>query len=265
MPAKVEGETFAGLLHWARGRAAAATLDASRDHDGQFPAALGKLPLHRIGQLDLGTVVDGSQGVDTEKDVALLAKLGSEVAAGLALAAHDVGHRMDKSRLDLSLGSQQLYGVSDEAREALLKAVAKARADIRAWHAGKGEFPTASLEAVAAAEAEAAKTSEAFKTILPQKGTSAEALLSDMRRGAVISYRADHGRLQAVAVSREGSAIKDLGSSAEAFPTRRGLPCGDGGLRGPIPRSRLTTAQGTCSVPRSSIRSPPSSPASVGT
>ena len=216
MPAKVEGETFAGLLHWARGRAAAAT-GRLEGHDGQFPAALGKLPLHRIGQLDLGTVVDGSQGVDTEKDVALLAKLGSEVAAGLALAAHDVGHRMDKSRLDLSLGSQQLYGVSDEAREALLKAVAKARADIRAWHAGKGEFPTASLEAVAAAEAEAAKTSEAFKTILPQKGTSAEALLSDMRRGAVISYRADHGRLQAVAVSREGSAIKDLGSSAEAF------------------------------------------------
>ena len=38
-----------------------------------------------------------------------------------------------------------------------LKAVAKARADIRAWHAGKGEFPTASLEAVAAAEAEAAR------------------------------------------------------------------------------------------------------------
>ena len=104
MPAKVEGETFAGLLHWARGRAAAAT-GRLEGHDGQFPAALGKLPLHRIGQLDLGTVVDGSQGVDTEKDVALLAKLGSEVAAGLALAAHDVGHRMDKSRLDLSLGS----------------------------------------------------------------------------------------------------------------------------------------------------------------
>ena len=85
MPAKVEGETFAGLLHWARGRAAAAAgrLEGRR----LMPAALGKLPLHRIGQLDLGTVVDGSQGVDTEKDVALLAKLGSEVAAGLALAA----------------------------------------------------------------------------------------------------------------------------------------------------------------------------------
>ena len=216
MPAKVEGETFAGLLHWARGRAAAAT-GRLEGHDGQFPAALGKLPLHRIGQLDLGTVVDGSQGVDAEKDVAMLAKLGGEMAAGLALSAHDIGHRLDKSRLDISLGLRQLYGVSDEAREAVLKAVAKARADVRAWHAGKADFPTASLEAVAAAEAEAAKGSEAFKAMLPQKGTSAEALLSDMRRGAVISYRADHGRLQAVAVSREGSAIKDLGSSAEAF------------------------------------------------
>ena len=47
-----------------------------------------------------------------------------------------------------------------------------------------------------------AKTSEAFKTILPQKGTSAEAALGHAS-GAVISYRADHGRLQAVAVSRE--------------------------------------------------------------
>ena len=216
MPAKVEGETFAGLLHWARGRAAAAT-GRLEGHDGQFPAALGKLPLHRTGQLDLGTVVDGSQGVDAEKDVALLAKLGGEVAAGLALSAHDIGHRLDKSRLDLSLGMRQLYGVSDDARETLLKAVAKARADVLGWHAGKADFPIASIEAVAAAEAEAAKTSEAFKASLPQKGTSAEALLSDMRRGAVISYRADHGRLQAVAVSREGSAIKDLGSSADAF------------------------------------------------
>ena len=216
MPAKVEGETFSGLLHWARGRAAAAT-GRLEGHDGQLPAALGKLPLHRMGVLGLGTVLDGSQGVDIETDVALLAKIGGEMASGLALAAHDVDHRMNKMRQDLALGMRPLFGVSEEAREALLKAQAKAKADLLAWHAGRGDFPTASIDAVSAAEAAASETSDAFKALLPLAGTTADALLSDMRRGAVISYRASHGRLQAVAVSREGSAIKDLGSTAEIY------------------------------------------------
>ena len=216
MPPKVEGEGVAGLLHWARGRAAAAS-GRLEGHDGQFPAALGKLPLHRMGRLDLGTVVDGSQGVDIETDVALLGQIGGEMAAGLALSAHDIGHRTDKTRLDLSQGMRQLYGVSDEAREALLAAVAKARADVLNWQLSGGDYPTASTDAVAAAEAEAAKTSEAFKVLLPTKGSTAQDLLSDMRRGAVISYRAAHGQVQGVAVSREGNAIKNLGSSREIF------------------------------------------------
>ena len=216
MPAKVEGSTWEGLLHWARGRAAAAT-GRLEGHDGQFPAALGKLPIHRMGRLALGTAMDGSQGVDIETDVALLSKIGGEMATGLALSAHDIGHRMDKTRLDLSLGMRQLYGVNDDVREALLIAVAKARADVSAWYAGKAEFPTAAFEAVAAAEAKAAKSSEAFKALLPQKGSTAADLLSDLRRGAVISYRAAHGSIQAVALSREGNTIKDLGSSKEIF------------------------------------------------
>jgi len=216
MPVKVEGSTWAGLLHWARGRAAAAT-GRLEGHDGQFPAALGKLPLHRMGRLALGTVLDGSEGVDLETDLSLLSKIGGEMATGLALSAHDIGHRMDKTRLDVSQGMVQIYGVSDEAREGLLSAISKARADISAWHAGKGEFPTASFDAVAAAEAKAAASSDAFKGLMPQKGATADELLNDLRRGAVISYRADHGTVQAIALSREGNAIKDLGSSREIF------------------------------------------------
>ena len=216
MPVKVEGKAWAGLLHWARGRAAAAT-GRLEGHDGQFPAALGKLPLHRVARLGLGTVVDGSQGVDLETDVDLLAKIGTEMATGLALSAHDIGHRMDKTRLDLSLGMRQLYGLNDVAREALLLAVAQARAGVSAWHAGRAEFPAKAFEAVGEAEAKAAEASLAFAALLPQKGSTSNGLLSDLRRGAVISYRAAHGRVQAVALSREGNAIRDLGPSKEIF------------------------------------------------
>jgi hypothetical protein len=216
MPKKIEGEIWSGLLSWARGRAAAAS-GRLEGHDGHFPAALGKLPLHRTGRLALGTAVDGSEGVDLEKDVALLRRIGGEMATGLALSAHDIGHRMNKTHLDLSLGMDQVYGVSDEAREALLAAVSKARADVSAWHMGQMDFPEASLDAVAAAEDVAAGTSDAFKTLLPLKGSTAQDLLVDLRRGAVLSYRAAHGQIQAVVLSREGNGIKDLGSTAEIF------------------------------------------------
>jgi hypothetical protein len=216
MPQKVEGEVWSGLLSWARGRAAAAS-GRLEGHDGHFPAALGKLPLHRSGRLALGTAVDGSEGVDLEKDVELLRKIGGEMATGLALSAHDIGHRMNKTQLNLSLGMDQMYGVPDETREALLAAVSKARADVSAWHMGRTEFPVESLSAVNAAETVAAGTSEAFKTQLPLKGSTAQDLLSDLRRGAVLSYRTAHGQVQAVALSREGNGIKDLGSTSEIF------------------------------------------------
>jgi len=216
MPKKVEGAVWEGLLHWARGRAAAAA-GRLEGHDGQFPAALGKLPLHRMGRLDLGTVLDGSEGIDLETDVALLAQVGGEMATGLALSAHDVGHRIDTMALNLSQGMMPLYGVGDEEREALMAAVSKARAETAHWWLGKAAFPAESIAAVGAAEAKAAATSEAFKGMLPIKGTTAQGLLSDLRRGAVISLRAAHGTVQAVALSREGNGIKELGSSREIF------------------------------------------------
>ena len=216
MPQKIEGDTWLGLLQWARGRAAAAS-GRLEGHDGHFPAALSNLPLHRKGRLALGTVVDGSEGVDLETDVRLLSAIGGETATGLALSAHDIGHRQRVASLDIGLGRDQLYGVPAEDKEALLGAIATARAAVQAWQIGSGEFPTAALEAVAAAEAKAAEGSEAFASLLPIKGATANELLSDLRRGAVISYRVAHGNVQAVALSREGNGIKDLGSSREIF------------------------------------------------
>lgn len=214
MPQKIEGKTWLGLLQWARGRAAAAS-GRLEGHDGHFPAALANLPLHRKGRLATGTVVDGSEGIDLETDVALLGEIGGETAIGLALSAHDIGHRQSILNLDLSLGQDQLYGVGDEEREALLAAVAKTRAEVQAWQVGAGEFPTSSMEAVAAAEEKAAATAEAFKSLLPTKGATASDLLNELRRGAVVSFRAAHGKIQAIALSREGNAIKDLGSTRE--------------------------------------------------
>ena len=216
MPQKIEGDTWTGLLQWARGRAAAAS-GRLEGHDGHFPASLSNLPLHRKGRLALGTVVDGSEGVDLETDVRLLSAIGGETATGLALSAHDIGHRQGVALLDISMGRNQLFGIPNEDKEALLVAIAKARADITAWQVGRGDFPTASIEAVAAAEAKASEGSEAFKSLMPIKGATAAELLSDLRRGAVISYRAAHGSVQAIALSREGNGIKDLGSSREIF------------------------------------------------
>ena len=70
---------------------------------------------------------------------------------------------------------------------------------------------------MAAAEAKAAASSDAFKGLMPQKGATADELLNDLRRGAVISYRADHGTVQAIALSREGNAYTDLGRSREIY------------------------------------------------
>lgn len=216
MPNKVEGAVWEGLLHWARGRAAA---NAGRleGHDGHFPAALGKLPLHHMGRLDLGTTVDGSEGIALETDVALLKEVGGETAIGLALSAHDVGHRIDTMSLDLSQGMQPLYGVSDDAREALMSAVSKARADVLNWQLGNGDFPAASIEAVTAAETAAAESSPAFKSMLPTNGSTAQQLLNGFGRGAVVSYRAAHGKVQAIALSRVGTSVKEVGSTAKIF------------------------------------------------
>ena len=54
-----------------------------------------------MGRLDLGTVFDGSEGVDLETDVNLLKQVGGEMATGLALNAHDIGHRIDTMALNL--------------------------------------------------------------------------------------------------------------------------------------------------------------------
>jgi len=63
----------------------------------------------------------------------------------------------------------------------------------------------------------AAGKSDAFKAQLPLKGSTAQDLLSDLRRGAVLSYRTAHGQVQAVVLSREGNGIKDLGATREIF------------------------------------------------
>ena len=98
-----------------------------------------------------------------------------------------------------------------------MAAVAKARAGTSQWWMGQGQFPAEAIGAVSEAETKAAASSEAFKSLLPKKGSIARELLSDLRRGAVISFRAAHGNIQAIALSREGNGIKDLGSTREIF------------------------------------------------
>ena len=62
-----------------------------------------------------------------------------------------------------------LYGIADDEREALMAATAKTRAEVARWLLGQADFPAEGFAAVAEAETKAAGTSEAYKSLLPQR------------------------------------------------------------------------------------------------
>jgi hypothetical protein len=212
-PDKAVDEADKGLVQWARGRAAAARGNLE-GHDAHFKVALGKLPLHRMGALDTITVLDGSEGVDVDTDLALLTSIKGETAAGMALQAHDVGHRLDSLARDLSLGRQPFASLSDEVREALLAAVARVRGRTLSWLSHGGDYPSDAFVALAEAET-AASADLAFNSILPRPGVNLRDFVDELGNGAVLSLRVSRGQVHGVAVSRLGTGIHELGDAKQ--------------------------------------------------
>jgi hypothetical protein len=196
-----------GLTQWAHGRAAASAGDLT-GHDAHFQKALGGLPLHRMGDLGTVTVLDGSEGVDVDTDLAMLTRMRSESAVGMALLAHEVGHRRNSMARDRSLGRSPTSTLGAEARDAVLSAAAAVRSGVLEWMAAGGVWPADGLTALAAAE-KAAGQNAGFATILPVEGSTVRNLQNALGSGAILSLRVSGGNLHAVALA---NSRKDCGS-----------------------------------------------------
>jgi len=200
-------ETDEGLVQWAHGRAAASSGNLT-GHDAHFQKALGYLPLHRIGNLGTATVLDGSEGVDVDTDLKMLAGLKSESAVGMALMAHDVGHRRDAMLRDRSLGRRPTSELDATARDNVLGAAAAVRSGVIEWLSGNAGWPADQFAALAVAE-KAASENLAFASAMPVEGSTNRNLLNALGSGAVLSLRVSGGNLHAVAMA---NARKDCGS-----------------------------------------------------
>ncbi|MDP6934630.1 MAG: hypothetical protein QGG40_17035, partial [Myxococcota bacterium] len=157
-------DSWAGpLAAWARGRSAAATNAAAQPG---YIDGLGGVPLHRQGLLWTGSVLDGSEGVNIEKDLAILARSDSPDRIGAAILVHELGHRKAafagniEDSVDLSLG------LPVEQREAILGAAARVRAGLMNYYLSSSGYPAESITTLAKAEADAGKTNVPFGAIL---------------------------------------------------------------------------------------------------
>jgi len=212
-PPKTDVEADKGVTHWARGRAAAAAGNLE-GHDAQFQQALGKFPLHRMGELGSVTVLDGSEGVDVDTDIGLLSKMKTEAAVGMSLMAHEVGHRSKIMRRDRSLGRTPVSEVDQAAKETLLSTAAAVRSAVLEWMVSGGAWPSETFVSLAEAEAEAGKN-YAFSSVLPSKGSSNRELRDALGTGAVLSLHVSKGQVHAVAFARNNRAMKNLGAIEE--------------------------------------------------
>lgn len=208
-----EGPAVAGIAKWAEARSA---LGAGQGNAAlKFNAAVEALPVYRWGGLATGTALDGSQGVPFAEDLQKLAsREPTEDTLGCALAAHEVGHLLDRAVNDASVGRDLLAGMDAQSRTALLEAAALVRSGMTRWLAGVDEFPVAAFEKLEAAEKSASSDSVFSAKVKP----SAPPPLSDIRRVnsklSILSYVIDRGRVQGLVITPKGGAIKDLGESS---------------------------------------------------
>jgi hypothetical protein len=207
-----EGPAVKAVAMWAKGRAA--IVAGQPNAASIFGKAIEALPLYRHGSLSTDTAVDGSQGVPFAEDLAMLA--GREPTAdvlGSALAAHEVGHLLDRAVRDAEVGRDLLAGMDEKSRLALLEATALVRAGVGRWLAGVDDFPSEAFTALEAAE-KAAASDSVFRT---QVMSSAPAPLADVRRVnskiTILSYMIDRGRVNGLVITEDGGSIKDLGDS----------------------------------------------------
>ena len=204
--ADVAGSGVAPLASWAKGRAGGGA--------SAYNEALGGLPTHRQGGLSLNTALDGSQGVGVHADLSRLGEEATDIDA--AMSCHELGHRIDAMVDDVSFGRDLTIGVPEAEREALLAAVARARAEMLFFQLG-APWPEEALAAVEAAEAKAAETSVPFKRLMPTPGTSVATLRETQSGTIFLSYLNVNGTLHGIAVHPEGGTHKYLGQTSRFY------------------------------------------------
>lgn len=204
---------YAGLSDWASGRAQMTEEPAAAA--GALQSALGALPTHRQGVLRIGTVLDGSQGLNLGRDLALLEGAEEDETVALALAVHELAHRYEEIRLDVVLGRELTRGLPTEQRQALRTATVRARVELRQFMLG-GDFPNGVMEELAEAEASAAAFLP-FKRSAPTSGMTLTELRTKMDNVCLLSYVEVDGRLSGLAISPSSGMLLDVGSSAELY------------------------------------------------
>jgi hypothetical protein len=210
-PPAVGGDPLAAGVHaWAEARAKAAE---GKPGDG-YAAALALLPLHRQGPLSLGTVLDGSQGIPVESDLAMLEDMPGDGALTAALAAHEMGHRLDALGSDLAQARDLTAGLEDAARRSLLERAARARASMRLHMLGAVPYPSKDIKSFVEAEA-AAASNRAFRRLLPTPGTTVAEFRADNRGSALLSYRVAGGKVHGLVITPDGGELRNLGSSRQ--------------------------------------------------
>jgi hypothetical protein len=102
----------------------------------------------------------------------------------------------------------------DEAsREGLLAAAAAFRAGVLRWQAGSDDFPTAALEALEQAEAEAAKDSFFRARVMPAAPPSLASIRAVNSKMSILSYTISRGRVHGLVATPYGGGIRDLGDA----------------------------------------------------
>ena len=200
------------LAGWAQARSMAK--NGEPGVDVHYASGLGTLPLHRVGALSLGTVLDGSQGIGLDADIALLSMTKGDDTIGSILLAHELGHRKASVADDAMNGRQFLAGVDQAKREAVVGAVTRARALNLLALAGGPALSVDAINAVKDAET-AAGEGTGFGKALPSAGLSAEQVRERLQGAAVLSYRFSNGRVTGVVLTPNGGEFRDLGSSED--------------------------------------------------
>lgn len=205
-----------GVVGWAAARALGAQAKGTEAAKAYLDA-LGQLPTHRAGRLSLGTVLDGSQGVPVAVELAMVSGLDVEAAPRVALAAHELLHRVRDVQRQVTAGRGLADGLPPALAFQAMGAAARARAETTRWLLG-GAAPD--LAPVAQAE-QALAAAPAFARLLPTTGEAAVAIARDDAGTALISVVQAGDRLSAAVLSGRGFAIRDLGPASKLFASLR--------------------------------------------
>jgi hypothetical protein len=222
-PITTESPLTKAVALWTKGRS---YLREGSPSYSQYASALSSIPLHRQGGFSAGTVLDGSQGLPYQLELKNISGSTSKEHIGTGLVLHEIFHRLELNRLDLSTGRVQSYALHLSARMDLLGAAAQSRVAVERWLSGVGDYPLAAFTALERAENhikqhvsdEASGVvgyEQTFHKLMPAPGWDIIKLKERLKEQsvAVISYQQFGSRIHGIAISTYGAFSGDLASA----------------------------------------------------